>query len=199
MTPALKAAYDRDSARFNGKQGVRLAAFDFREPPPNPAARSVAVAVKSLWEDQGEAVELRTETARLEREESGVWRVGSLEKGGSEALRYKETVSGVTALRLILRAWQRRDLEGAKSLMSDAFLKRSAGREEGIAAVFSGDPSLKRAAFRIVDMAPRGGSAVVARVRLVESAPARPSSLEGTPRTIDLVKRGSRWLLDDWR
>ncbi len=31
MTPALAASYDRDSARFNGKQNVRLAAFYFKE------------------------------------------------------------------------------------------------------------------------------------------------------------------------
>jgi len=199
MTPALKAAYDHDSTPFNGKQGIRLAAFDFREPRVNPGARGLIVPVKSLWEDQGEAVELRTESASLERQESGLWRVGRLEKGASESLRYKEPVPGVTALRMILRVWQRRDLEGARSFMSDAFLKRYAGREEGIAAVFSGDPSLKRAAFRILELAPRGSTTAVARVRLVETAPGRPSGLEGTPKTIELVKRGARWLLNDWK
>jgi len=199
MTTALKAAYDRDSVPFNGKQGVRLAAFDFREPSPNPNAKALTVTVKSLWEDQGEAVEQRSETAGLERDESGQWRVGKLQKGTVEPLRYKETVAGVTALRTILRAWQRRDLEGAKSFMSDAFKKRFAGRDEGLAAVFSGDPSLRRAAFRILELTPRGGSAAVARVRLVEMVPGRPSSLEGSPKSIGLVKRGSRWLLDDWK
>lgn len=199
MTPALKAAYDRDSVPFNGKQGVRLAAFDFREPAPNPTVKAVTVTVKSLWEDQGEAVEQRSETAGLERDESGQWHVGKLQKGTVEPLRYKETVAGVTALRTILRAWQHRDLEGAKSFMSDAFKKRYAGRDEGLAAVFSGDPSLRRAAFRILELSPRGSSATVARVRLVETAPGRPSSLEGSPKSIGLVKRGSRWLLDDWK
>ena len=199
MTPALKTAYDKDSAPFNGKQGTRLSAFDFREPAPKPGAKRLAVPVKSLWEDQGEAVELRAETAGLELEESGIWRVSRLDKGTSEPLRFKEPVPGVTALRMILRAWQRRDFQTAKSHMSDAFLKRSAGREEGIAAVFSGDPSKRRAAFRILEMTPRGSAAVVARVRLVEAMPGRPTSLEGSPKTIELVKRGSRWLLNDWK
>jgi hypothetical protein len=199
MTPALKTAYDKDSAPFNGKQGTRLSAFDFREPAPKPGAKRLAVPVKSLWEDQGEAVELRAETAGLELEESGLWRVSRLDKGTSESLRFKEPVPGVTALRMILRAWQRRDFPSAKAHMSDAFLKRSAGREEGIAAVFSGDPSKRRAAFRILEMTPRGSAAVVARVRLVETMPGRPASLEGSPKTIELVKRGSRWLLNDWK
>ena len=125
--------------------------------------------------------------------------MGKLQKGTVEPLRYKETVAGVTALRTILRAWQHRDLEGAKSFMSDAFKKRYAGREEGLEAVFFGDPSLRRAAFRILELSPRGSSATVARVRLVETAPGRPSSLEGSPKSIGLVKRGSRWLLDDWK
>jgi len=199
LTPSLKSAYDHDSTPFNGKKGIRLSAFDFRASVPKPPALSLNVTVKSLWEDQGEAVELRTETARLQRQESGLWRVDGLLKTASEPLRYKEAVPGVTALRMILRAWQRRDLEGAKSFMSEAFLKRFAGREEGITAVFVGDPSLRRAAFRILELAPRGAAAAVARVRLVETAPGRPSGLEGTPKTLELVKKGPRWLLNEWK
>lgn len=199
MTPHLKTVYDHDSAPFNGRKGIRLAAFDFHEPMPKADARSVSVVVKSLWEDQGEAVELRTETTRLERDPSGTWLVAGLDRAATESLRYNEAIGGVTALRMILRTWQRRDLEAAKSFMSDAFKKRFAGREEGIAAVFGGDPAVRRAAFRIVDLQPRGTAAAVARVRLVEAAPGRPSGLEGTPRTVELAKKGSRWLLNDWK
>ena len=199
MTPTLRTAYDHDSAPFNGRKGIRLAAFDFREPMPKADVRSVTVVVKSLWEDQGEAVELRTENAKLEREASGNWLVGGLNKAATESLRYGEAIGGVTALRMILRSWQRRDLEAAKSFMSDAFRKRFAGREEGFAAVFGGDPAVRRAAFRIVDLQPRGTTAAVARVRLVEAPAGRPSGLEGTPRTVELEKKGSRLLLNDWK
>jgi len=199
MTVPLKAAYDKDPTPYSGRKGVRLSAFDYKEPVLKPAARSAAVAVKSLWEDQGEAVDVRTETVRLVREGEGPWRVAAVEKVAVEPVRFKESIAGVTSLRQILRAWVRRDFAAAKGLMSEAFLKRHAGREEGIEAVFAGDPGMRRAGFRILDMTPRGATSVTARVRLVETAPARPSSLEGTPKTLVMAKKGSRWLLDDWR
>ncbi len=199
MTPALRAAYDHDSAPFSGKKGTRLAAFDFRDPVVKPQSTSCTVLAKSLWEDQGEAVEQRTENVRLTRETGGGWRVAALEKGTVEPLRFKDAIPGVTALRQLLRAWQRRDLATAKTVMSDAYLRRFAGREEGLAAVFAGDPALRRAAFRILDMTPRGTTAAVARVRLVETTAGRPSSLEGTPKSLEMVKKGQRWLLNDWK
>ena len=200
LTPdTLRAAYDHDSAPFNGKKDTRLAAFDFREPVVRPQSTSCTVLAKSLWEDQGEAVEQRSENIRLTREPGGAWRVAALEKGTAEALRFKDAVPGVTALRFVLRAWQRRDLNAAKSLMSEAYLRHFAGREEGLAAVFAGDPAQRRAAFRILDMTPRGTTAAVARVRLVETTAGRPSSLEGTPKSLEMIKKGQRWLLNDWK
>jgi len=199
MTVSLRAAYDKDPTPYNGRKGLRLSAFDYKEPALKPGAGGAAVTVRSLWEDQGEAVEVRTETVRLAREVEGPWRVAAVEKTGVEAVRFKESIAGVTALRMILRAWVRRDFATARGQVSEAFLKRHAGREEGIEAVFAGDPGLRRAGFRILDMTPRGTASVTARVRLVETAPGRPSSLEGAPKTLVMARKGSRWLLDDWR
>jgi hypothetical protein len=199
MTASLKASYDTDPTPYNGRKGIRLSAFDYREPAPAPAAKSAAVTVKSLWEDQGEAVEVRSETVRLALGEDGLWKVSAVQRAGVQPVRFKESVAGVTSLRQVLRAWVRRDFETARGLMSDAFLKRQAGREEGIEAVFAGDPQTRRAAFRIVEMKPQGTASVTARVRLVETPPGRPSALEGIPRTLVLVRRGQRWILDDWR
>jgi hypothetical protein len=199
MTPALRAAYDHDSAPFNGRKGTRLAAFDFRDPVVRPQSTSCTVLAKSLWEDQGEAVEQRAENVRLTRGTDGGWQVAALEKGTVEPLRFKDAIPGVTSLRQLLRAWQKRDLTTAKTLMSDAYLRRFAGREEGLAAVFAGDPAQRRAAFRILDMTPRGTTEAVARIRLVETAAGKPSSLEGTPKSLTMVKRGQRWLLNDWK
>jgi uncharacterized protein DUF4440 len=199
MTASLKATYDKDPVPFNGHKGIRISAFDYREPSVGPAATGATVSVKSLWDDQGEAVEQRTESVRLARGADGLWSVGALARGASEPMRFKDSIAGVTSLRQILRAWVRRDFDAAKGLMSDAFLKRQAGREEGIEAVFAGDANKRRAAFRIVDMTPQGTASVTARVSLVETTPGRPSGLEGTPKTLVMVKKGQRWLLDDWR
>jgi hypothetical protein len=199
MSPALKADYDKDPTRYNGRKGIRLSAFDYKEPVPKPGATSAAVTVKSLWEDQGEAVEVRTETVRLTRPADDPWRVNAVDRVATQPVRFKESVAGVTALRMVLRAWVRRDFETAKGLMSESFLQRHAGREEGIEAVFAGDPAVRRAAFRILDLTPRGTTSVTARVRLVETPPGRPSGLEGTPKSLVMAKKGSRWLLDDWR
>ncbi|HUD70934.1 MAG TPA: nuclear transport factor 2 family protein [Dongiaceae bacterium] len=199
MTAACRAAYDRDPTPFNGKKGFGLSAWDYREPALKPQATAAGIAVKGLWEDQGEAIEVRTETVRLVREAGGPWRVAAIEKTASEPLRYKESTPGVTTLRQILRAWIRRDFAAARGYLSDAYLKRIAGRPEGLEAVFAGDPNVRRAAFRIVEIAPKGSAAATAQVRLVEASPGLPTRLDGVPKTLALVKRGSKWLLDDWR
>jgi len=199
MTSACRAAYDRDPTPFNGKKGFGLSAWDYREPALKPQATAAGIAVKGLWEDQGEAIEVRTETVRLVREGGGPWRVAAIEKAASEPWRYKESTPGVTTLRQVLRAWIRRDFAAAKGYLSDAFMKRIAGRPEGLEAVFAGDPNVRRAAFRIVAIAPKGSAAATAQVRLVEAPPGLPTRLDGVPKTLALVKRGSKWLLDDWR
>jgi hypothetical protein len=199
MTDGLKASYDKDPTPYNGKKGIRLSAFDYKEPAPAPTAKAVSVTVRSLWEDQGEAVDLRTETVRLSHEAEGPWRVAAVQRGAVEAVRFREAFAGVTSLRTILRAWVRRDFEGARSQMTEAFLGRQAGRPDGIETIFAGDPNVRRAAFRIVQMTPRGTTGALAKVRLVETPPGRPASLDGAARTLTLAKKGSRWLLDDWR
>ncbi|HKQ98532.1 MAG TPA: nuclear transport factor 2 family protein, partial [Candidatus Polarisedimenticolia bacterium] len=199
MTSACRATYDHDPTPFNGKKGFGLSAWDYREPVLKPQATAAGVTVKGLWEDQGEAIEMRTETVRLAREAAGPWRVTAIQKVASEPLRYKESTPGVTTLRLVLRAWIKRDFETARQHLSDAFEKRIAGRPEGLEAVFAGDPNVRRAAFRIVAITPKGGAAATAQVRLVEAPPGQPTRLDGVPKTLMLVKRGSRWLLDDWR
>lgn len=199
MTESLRVTYDKDPTPFNGKKGIRLSAFDFKEPAPKPAATGATVSVTSLWDDQGEVVEQRSETVRLAREASGPWRVSAVQKVGLEPVRYKESVAGVTTLRQVLRAWVRRDFESAKAYMTDAFLKREAGRADGIEAAFAGDAGMRRAGFRILEMKPSGTGLVTARVRLVEAPPGRPTTLAGAPRTLELVKKGQRWLLQGWR
>jgi hypothetical protein len=199
MTAACRAAYDRDPTPFNGKKGFGLSAWDYREPALKPQATSAGITVKGLWEDQGEAIEVRTETVRLAREAGGPWRVAAIEKVASDPRRYKESTPGVTTLRQILRAWIRRDFEAAKAHLSDAYAKRIEGRPEGLEAVFAGDANLRRAAFRIVAITPKGSAAATAQVRLIEAQAGRPTRLDGEPKSLLLVKRGSRWLLDDWR
>ena len=199
MTAACRAAYDRDPTPFNGKKGFGLSAWDYREPALKPQATSAGITVKGLWEDQGEAIEVRTETVRLAREAGGPWRVAAIEKVASDPRRYKESTPGVTTLRQILRAWIRRDFDAAKAHLSDAYAKRIEGRPEGLEAVFAGDANLRRAAFRIVAITPKGSAAATAQVRLIEAQAGRPTRLDGEPKSLLLVKRGSRWLLDDWR
>jgi hypothetical protein len=199
MTPACRAAYDHDPTPFNGKKGFGLSAWDYREPALKPQATAAGIAVKGLWEDQGEAIEVRTETVRLAREANGPWRVAAIEKVASESWRYSASTPGVTTLRMILRAWIRRDFDAAKVHLSDAYLKRIAGRPEGLEAVFAGDANVRRAAFRIVGITPKGSAAATAQVRLVEAPPGLPTRLDGVPKTLILVKHGSKWLLDDWR
>lgn len=199
MSPALTAAYDHDATPFNGKKGYRLSAFDYREPAPKPNATAWTASVQCLWDDQGEAVELRTESIRLTRDHDAPWRVAGLTKTASEPQRYQKSIAGVTSLRMILRDWIRRDTEGAKGLMTDACVKRLDGTNDGLVTLFVGDPGVRRAAYRILDLTPIGTIKVTAKVRLVETPPGRPASLEGVPHELVLVKKGQRWLVDEWK
>ena len=199
MTPALVATYDHDSTPFNGKKGYRLSAFDYREPAPKPGSTSWTASVQSLWDDQGEAVELRTENIRLTREREAPWRVAGLAKTASEPQRYLKSIDGVTSLRMILRDWIRRDADGARGLMTDACATRLDGSKDGLVTTFAGDPNVRRDAYRILEMVPDGTTRVTAKVRLIETPPGRPASLAGVARELVLVKKGQRWLLDDWK
>lgn len=199
LTPQANAAYDHDSVAYNGRKGVRLAAWDYKEPAPKPGAVTHASTVRSLWDEQGEAVELRTETVKLQRDPTGPWRVASLQKAAAENLRFKETIPGVTSLRMVLRAWRLQDTQTARTLLTDAFLKRLEARGDGVAALFAPPEGKRHAAFRIKGYEAKGATQGIARVGLVDVPPGRPGPLDGTPRTLTLVKRGSRWLVDDWR
>ncbi len=215
MTPALQARFDHDSAPFAGKRTIRLCAFEFSEKDLKPAgprrarpattgaagaaAPDVYLAtVRSLWEDQGEAAELRTESVRIARSEQGLWRIAGLERVASDALRFRDAVPGVTALRLLLRAWARRDVAAARAYLSPAFLKRYAGRDDGLQSLLAGAEDPRHIAFQIVEMAPQGAAEAVARVRLFEASPGRPSSLEGSLHTLRMVRKGAPWLLEAW-
>jgi hypothetical protein len=198
LTPQAAANYDHDSVTYNGRKGVRLAAWDYKEPAPKPGALAVTSTVRSLWEDQGEGVEERTESVRMQRDATGPWRVASLMKGTSQTLRFKDAVPGVTSLRQALRAWQKRDLASAQAVFSDAFVKRIEPKG-GLAALLAPPEGKRHAAFRIQSYEPKGTTGAVAKVGLVDVVAGRPGPLDGTPRTLTLVKRGSRWLLDDWR
>ena len=215
MTPALQARFDHDSTPFNGKRTIRLSAFEFSErdlrpvgsrgakpaaqgAPGTPPAETYVAAVKGLWEDQGEAVELRTESVRIVRNEDGLWRISGLDRVASDTLKFRDAVPGVTALRLVLRAWARRDVPAARAYMSPAFLKRYAGREEALQNLIAGGDDPRHTAFQIVDLEPKGTNEAVARVRFFETSPDRPSSLEGSVRTLRMVHKGAPWLLDAW-
>jgi hypothetical protein len=207
MSEKLQARFDHDSAPFNGKRGNRLAAFHFTEKDLKPArtagvstatpAKYVAT-VRSLWEEQGEATEKRTEAITLVQQDGGLWRVTDLSLGTSEKLRFDEAVNGVTALRMILRAWHRGDVAGARPHMSDAFLKRRQGKGEALTAMFAAAEGRAHAAYQIVEMTPQGTTVAVARVRLYETVIGEPGPLDGPPHSLKMVRKGSRWLLDGW-
>ena len=55
-----------------------------------------------------------------------------------------------------------------------------------------------RIRLTIVEMTPQGTAAAVARVRLYETVIGEPGPLGGQPRTIRMVRKGSRWLLEGW-
>jgi hypothetical protein len=198
MSAGLRASYDHDPTRFNGRKGHGLCAWDYRAPSPRAAATTATVSVKGLWEDQGEAIELRTETVRLARDGDGLWRVAALDKADSQPLRFRESVNGVTSLRMFLRAWIRRDLEAARPLMTDAFEHRVGSRPGGLEALFAGEPQTRRAAYRILEMVPDGDTRVLAKLRLVGVTPGQPADLDGSAAEITLVHKGPRWLVDEW-
>ena len=199
LTPQANAAYDHNSVAYNGRKGVRLAAWNYREPAPKPGALAYTSAVSSLWDEQGEAVELRTENVKLQREATGPWRVASLTKTSSENLKFKDAIPGVTSLRQVLRAWRGQDAEAARSLLTDAFLKRLEAKGSGLEALLAPQEGKRHAAFRIKGYEAKGATQGIARVGLVDVAPGRPGALDGAPHTLTLVKKGSRWLVDDWR
>jgi hypothetical protein len=217
MTPALAARFEHDSTPFCGKRGIRLSAFHFAEkdlkPPKVKAARTAGMqpagavpetptylgSVRSLWEEQGEAIELRSETARIVQQPDGLWRIAGLERAGSERLRFTEAVNGVTTLRLILRAWHRGDLQAAQGHMSPALLTKHASRQEFLQRTFSNGPGATRhAAYQIVSMVPRGETSVEVRVKLYLGPAGEPAPLEGPGHRLRLVRKGPRWLLDAW-
>jgi hypothetical protein len=199
LTPAAQATYEHDAVAYNGKKGIRLAAFDYREPGPKPTATSTSSTVRTLWDDQGEAVEERTETVRLTREAGGPWRVAGIARADSQPLRFKDPVPGVTTLRTVLRAWVKRDVPVVKSNLTEAFVKRLTARGDTVEGFVTGDASLRHAAFRIDGLDAKGTTQAIARVHLVESHNGRPGPLDGAERTLTLVKKGSRWLVDDWK
>jgi hypothetical protein len=209
MTEKLQARFNHDSAPFNGKRTNRLVAFDFTEKdlkPSRPAAGKPAGAaaagyvatVRSLWAEQGEATEKRTESITLTQREDGLWRVDNLAQSPSEKLRFGEAVDGVTTLRMVLRAWNRGDSAGARSNLSPAFLKKYAGRDEALAALFAPSGGRAHAAYQIVDMTPRETTAAVARVRFYETVIGEPGPIDGRVRILKMVRKGSRWLVDGW-
>jgi hypothetical protein len=122
-----------------------------------------------------------------------------LTKADSQPLRFKDATPGVTTLRTVLRAWVKRDAVPVKSNLTDAFVKRLTAKGDTVEGFVMGDASLRHAAFRIDGLDAKGETQAAARVRLVESHNGRPGSLEGTPHTLTLVKKGSRWLVDDWK
>ena len=206
MTEKLQARFDHDSAPFNGKRGNRLAAFDFTEKDlkPKTAGRQAAPAttyvasVRSLWEEQGEASEKRTESVVIVQQEGGVWRIADLTLGASEKLRFGDAVNGVTSLRQVLRAWYGGNAAAARAQMSEAFLRKYQGHDEALASVGAPGEGRRRAAYQIKEMTPQGTTAAGARVLLFDTAPGEPTRLDGREHTLKMVKKGQRWLLDAW-
>ena len=209
MTDNLQARFDHNSAPFNGKRNNRLVAFEFTEKslkpsrpaggkPAGTAAPRYIATVRSLWAEQGEASEIRTESITLTQREDGLWRVGDLAQSSSENLRFAGTVDGVTSLRMVLRAWIRGEAAGARSGLSDAFLKRYAGRDEALAALFAPASGKAHAAYQIVEMTPQGTTGAVARVRFYDTVIGEPVPIDGRVRVLRLVRKGSRWLVDTW-
>src|SRR5262249_55456608 len=101
-------------------------------------------------------------------------------------------------LRQVLRAWRQQDQAAARPLLTDAFLKRLDAKG-GLEALLNPPEGKRHAAFRIQSYTPQGTTGAVAKVGLVDVPPGRPGPLEGTSRTLTLVKKGSRWLVDDWK
>jgi hypothetical protein len=100
---------------------------------------------------------------------------------------------------MILRDWIRRDADGARALLTDTAEKHLEGASDGVVTTFVGDPGVRRAAYRILELVQDGTTKVTAKVSLIETPPGRPAGLDGTPHEIVLVKKGQRWLVDDWK
>lgn len=203
MTERLRARYDHDSAPFNGKRGNRIAGFDFSEKDLKPARGKASTAsstyiatVRSLWEEQGEATERRTESITLALQDSGLWRVADLSVGDSDKLRFADAVNGVTALRGVLRAWVRGDAAAARPAMTAALLKKIG--DPGITALFTPAPGRRHGAFQIVDMTAKETAEATAHLRLYETVIDEPGPIDGQPRTARMIRKGQRWLLDGW-
>jgi len=208
MTARLQARYDHDSAPFNGKRTNRLAAFGFAEKDLRPARPSAGksgaptvtyiATVRSLWAEQGEATELRTESITITQLPEGVWRIADLAIPDSDKLRFGDAVPGVTALRMVLRAWHGANASALRPGLSDAFLKRLSARDGALQALVSPPPGKQHAAYQIAGMDPRGTGEAIARVKFYETVIGEPSPIDGAPHTLKMVKKGSRWLLDAW-
>ncbi len=208
MTERLQARFNHDSAPFNGKRSSRLAAFDFTEKDLKPArpssskagaaAAAYVATVRSLWAEQGEATELRTESITITQLPEGAWRIGDLAIPDSDKLRFGDAVAGVTALRMVLRGWHAGDATALRSGMSEALAKRFTAREGALQALVTAPAGTQHAAYQIVAMDPKGTSEAVARVRLYETVIGEPSPIDGTIHTLRMVRKGSRWLLDAW-
>jgi len=207
MTEALVARYDRDSAPFNGKNRVRLAAFHFTPGDLRPVTAkgqkgappgTYIARVETLWADQGEAVELRREAIRLVRQETGLWRVSRLEEIESEPLRFRSDLDGQTTVRRLMRGWHRRSLTSAQRLLGPGFQKKYEGREGDLAAIFVGEEDPKHAAYRIVELKEVGDSRLIAKLELFVTSPGQPLPIEGAQVIVQMVKQGPSWLLDAW-
>jgi hypothetical protein len=209
MTPSLQASFDRDSARFNGKQNVALSAFHFQtegfkavhyaESGAGKEADIYDATVRSLWTDQGELADRRREVVRLVREASGVWRVGRLDIAESDRSRYQELIPSVTSLRKVLRAWHYRQAAPAEPLLTDAFVKTRGTGEDGVAGLFEGDDAERHAAFEIrqIDWREKATRAT-AHVDLYVTARNRFGSLEPRRSIIGLIQVGPGWYVDSW-
>ena len=205
MTERLQARYDHDSAPFNGKRGNRIAGFDFSEKDLKPArttgksatpASTYIATVRSLWEEQGEATERRTESITLSLQDSGLWRVADLSIGNADKLRFTDAVNGVTALRTTLRAWVKGDAAPARPGLSPALLKKLG--EGGLQAMFTPASGRRHAAYEIVDMTAKGTAEAQAHLRLYETVIDEPGPIDGQPRSVRMIRKGQRWLLDGW-
>ncbi len=207
MTESLQSRYDHDSAPFNGKNRVRLAAFHFTPDDLNPVIPrdskgrppdTYIAHVKTLWADQGEVVERRTEAIRVVRTGIGLWRVSRLQEVASESLRYRSDLQGLIALRRIMRGWIRRSLPSVQRYFSSGFERRYAGREEDLASLFVGRDDPRHAAYRIVELKEVGDTRLVARLELYDTSPGQPAPIEGRPVILQLVRQAPYWLLDSW-
>ena len=206
MTPKLIERYDRNSAPFNGKRRIRIVAFEFREAGMKPVKpgkgstqiKTYNVNVRSLWAEQAEAVELRTEAVRVLLQEDGTWRVGRLSEVSSQPMRYMEFSDGIATLRLLMRAWQRRNLESAREHMSPRFLKSFEGHVEALEEFIVGPANPRHAAYEVLEVEDEAPDRIVARLNLYMTSPGQPWPLEANAATVTLVREGPYWHLDNW-